>query len=115
MDVQQFTDFMTIFTDAINAMKPVPAPANHTPKISIHLLTFRGEPQENATSWLLQVRNIFCAQGINDSPTRIYYAGTGLQGAALHWYLQKSTISDAFTDWNDFTNQLRGAFEPPHY
>jgi hypothetical protein len=116
MDAQQFTDFMTAFTDAINAITPTAIPAANTaPKISIHIPTYRGEPQENTYSWLLQVRNIFRAQKITDANTRIYYSGTGLQGAALHWYLQKSTIVDAFADWNDFTIQIRDAFEPPHY
>ena len=115
MNDQQFTDFMNAFTDAMKAMKPAPTTTTQAPKISVHLPTFRGEPQENASNWLLQVRNIFRAQAINDAPTRIYYAGTGLQGAALHWYLQKTTIANAFTSWDDFANQLRAAFEPPHY
>ena len=60
-----------------------------TPKIAIKILSYKGDPSENVYSWLLQTWNIFWAQGINDGPTRIYYAATGLQGAALHWYLNK--------------------------
>jgi hypothetical protein len=118
MDQTQFTTFMTAFTDAINAITPATtttATATPAPKISVHLPVYRGDPSENANSWLLQVKNIFRAQGISVPATRIYYAGTALQGAALHWYLQKMTVTNAFTDFDDFAKKLREAFEPPHY
>ena len=118
MDATQFGQFMQAFKDAMKAITPAAttaAPTATGPKISVSIPTFRGEPNENANSWLLQVRNIFLAQGIKDNHTRIYYAGTGLQGAALHWYLQKISVTGAFTDWNDFAKKLREAFEPPHY
>ena len=107
---------MNLFQQGMTALIPTPAaPATPAPKIAVPIPKYSGDPNENANSWLLQIKNMFRAQGINDANTRIYYAGTGLQGAALNWYLQKTTINNAFTDWNDFAQQLRGAFEPPHY
>src|SRR5437016_1448138 len=89
------------------------------PKIAIKILSYKEDTSENVLSWLLQTRNIFRAQGINDGTTRIYYATTGLQGAALYWYLNKVQATQqnqqTFTRWNDFMTQIRATFESPNY
>src|SRR6266487_1627856 len=61
----------------------------HHPKISVKIPVYKGEPKENVLVWLLQVQNLFNAQGINDERTKIYYAVTGFEEGALHWYLNK--------------------------
>ena len=70
---------------------------------------------------MLQVQNLFNAQGIEDDQKKIYYAATGFEEAALHWYLNKVAAAaaeeaeHAFADWADFATQLRHAFQPPNY
>ena len=68
--------------------------------------------------WLLQVQNLFCAQGIEEDASKIYYAATGLEGPSLYWYLNKIQVAGdnaVFDNWNDFMVQLRAAFQPPNY
>src|SRR5688500_15141738 len=75
------------------------------PKISVKIPTYKGEPKENVAAWLLQCQSIFQAQGMTDGQVRINYASTGLEGAALHWYLNKVSAAgaqtNAFTSWDD--------------
>src|SRR5271170_8084715 len=122
MNAQQFATFMQGFTNAMTAFTAAaaalatPSPGPTPPKISVKILTYKGESKENVVVWLLQVRNLFRAQGINDNATRIYYAASELEGAALYWYINKIQVAGnnaAFTGWNDFMNQLKGAFQPP--
>jgi hypothetical protein len=130
MDAEQFAQFLAGFNAAVTnsitaAVQQAQGqqgqnnPAPHTPKIFVKFPTYKGDPSENVLAWLLQVRTIFRAQGINDGAIRIYYAATGLQGSALHWYLNKvqTTLPNqqTFTGWDDFMAQLRAAFEPPNY
>ena len=85
MDAQQFNAFMVAFQNGMAAMVPA-APAVHTPspKISVKIPTFKGAPKENIMTWMLQVQNLFAAQGIEDEQKRICYAATGFEDAALH-------------------------------
>ena len=87
MDAQQFAAFIAAFqANMANLTAAIPAPAAHvpTPKISVKIPTFKGAPKENVMLWMLQVQNLFNAQGIVDEQTRIHYAATGFEGAALH-------------------------------
>jgi Retrotransposon gag protein len=128
MNAQQFGTFMTNFTDLVTQLaaqqqpQPQAPPAQNanppTPKFSLKIPAYRGEPKENVVVWLLQVRNLFRAQGINEDATRIYYAASGFEGAALYWYINKTQAAGnnpAFASWNDFMTQLKGAFQPPNY
>src|SRR5271170_3787874 len=87
MDGQQFNAFIAAFQANMAAMvAAIPAPAASeapTPKISVKIPTFKGAPKENVMLWMLQVLNLFNAQGIVDEQTRIHYAATGFEGAAL--------------------------------
>jgi hypothetical protein len=92
MDNAQFNTFLAAFQANMAAMvaaiPPAPAaPGAPTPKISVKIPTFKGAPKENVMLWMLQVQNLFNAQGIVNEQTRIHYAATGFEGAALHWYL----------------------------
>ena len=84
MDPQQFATFMQAFQDGITALIPEPhAPGNH-PKIFVKIPIFRGAPKDNVIIWMLQVLNLFKAQGIEDKQIQIYYATTGFEDAALY-------------------------------
>ena len=118
MDAQQFAQFMQAFTAALASLQPQPQAPQHaapTPKISVKIPTFKGRPGENIMTWILQVYNLFEAQGIANEQTRIHYAATGFEDAALHWYLNKVTAAGnhaAFADWATFADALHAAFQP---
>ena len=119
MDADQFNVFMAAFQTGMTAL--VPAVHNPSPKISVKIPAFKGAPKDNVMTWMLQVQNLFKAQGIEDDQKKIYYAATGFEEAALHWYLNKVAAAaaeeeeHAFADWTDFATQLRLAFQPPNY
>jgi hypothetical protein len=134
MNNQQFTAFMTAFQDTMKAFTTATADKGKgsasssssgsssvsSPKISIQIPTYKGEPNENVVVWLRQVKNIFHAQGIKEEGTMIHYAATGLKDAALHWFVNKikntiGTGTAAFTDWANFEKALKKAFQPPNY
>src|SRR5271155_4397235 len=100
---------------------PPPVNNNNNPKISVRIPTFKGAPKDNVMTWMLQVQNLFNAQGIEDEQKKIYYAATGFEEAALHWYLNNVATAKAekeehaFVDWANFAIQLRHAFHPPNY
>src|SRR6185369_149476 len=90
---------------------------NH-PKIAVKIPTYKGEAKENVAAWLLQCQSIFQAQNLTDNQIRINYASTGLEGAALHWYLNKVSAAganNAFASWDDFEREVKAAFQPPNY
>jgi len=121
MDAQQFAAFIAAFqANMANLTAAIPAPATNvpTPKISVKIPTFKGAPKENVMLWMLQVQNLFNAQGIVDEQTRIHYTATGFEGAALHWYLNLVAAAGnaaTFADWTAFANALRTAFQPPNF
>src|SRR5271154_4565963 len=122
MDADQFDAFMAAFQDGMAALvTPPPANNNNNPKISVRIPTFKGAPKDNVMTWMLQVQNLFNAQGVEDDQKKIYYATTGFEKAALHWYLNKVAAAkaldeeNAFDDWADFATHLRHAFQPPNY
>jgi len=77
----------------------------------------RGEPNENVVVWLRQVKNIFHAQGIKNKGSIIHYVTTGLDDAALYWFVNKvkDTTEPAFANWVGFSKALKDAFQPPNY
>src|SRR5215213_2249375 len=93
--------------------------APNNPKISVRIPIYKGEPKENIVAWLLQVQTVFKAQGITSDAARIHYAATGLEAAALHWYLNKVVAAGEnvapFEEWTAFVNDIRQAFQPPNY
>ncbi|RHZ50771.1 hypothetical protein Glove_492g11 [Diversispora epigaea] len=96
MDAQQLEQLINAITQAItnNQQQNQPAqnqpgPAANTLKISVQIPTFRGDPRENVSAWLMQVQTIFEAQQINDATMRYQYASTGMKGVAMHWYLAR--------------------------
>jgi hypothetical protein len=118
MDADQFTAFMDTFQAGMAAL--VPAGHNNNPKISVKIPTFKGAPRDNVMTWMLQVQNLFMAQGIEDAQKKIHYAATGFEDAALHWYLNRVAAAaaadenePAFNGWVEFATQLRQAFQPP--
>ena len=121
MDNQQFTAFITTFQAGMTALVPAPVAHTPTPKISVKIPAFKGAPKENIMTWMLQVQNLFAAQGIVDEQKKICYAATGFEDAALHWYLNKVAAANdagedhAFDDWAEFATSLRQAFQPPNY
>jgi retrotransposon gag protein len=130
MDATQFATFMKAFQETMKELAKdkgkTPASSSssssgsssaNAPKISIKIPTYKGEPNENVVVWLRQVKNIFHAQGIKDEGNMIHYAATGLEDAALHWFVNKvkDTTGPAFTDWANFTKALKDAFQPPSY
>ena len=122
MNNAQFTAFMATFrtnmANLVAAIPAVPAPGAPTLKISVKIPAFKGAPKENVMLWMLQVQNLFNAQGIIDKQTRIYYATTGFEGAALHWYLNLVAAAGnnaAFADWDTFATALRAAFQLPNF
>src|SRR5271154_1567647 len=120
MDAGQFDAFMAAFQNGMAALV-TPPPANNNPKISVRIPTFKGAPKDNVMTWMLQVQNLFNAQGVEDDDKKIYYAATGFEDAALHWYLNKVAAANneeeehVFVDWTAFTTALREAFQPPNY
>ena len=87
-------------------------------KISVRIPTFKGEPRENVVAWILQARTVFHAQNITDEAMMVHYATTGLEGAALHWYLNKvigNNNTTPYTTWNAFATALQTTFQPPNY
>jgi len=93
-------------------------PNTNNPKISVKIPSYKGEPKENIVAWLLQVQTVFKAQGITNDAARINYAATGLEAAALHWYLNKVVAAGneaPFDDWDTFVNDIRQSFQPPNY
>src|SRR5437763_5618307 len=92
--------------------------AGSTSRISVKIPSYKGEPKENVVAWLLQVQTIFQAQGINGDTTQINYAATGLEAAALHWYLNRVMAAGdqaPFANWDAFATAIRQAFQPPNY
>ena len=103
MDAGQFNAFMTAFQDGMAALvTPPPANNNNNLKISIKIPTFKGAPKDNVMTWMLQVQNLFNAQGVEDDQKKIYYAATGFEEAALHWYLNKVAAAKALDEENAF-------------
>jgi len=81
----------------------------NNPKISIRIPSYKGEPKENIIAWLLQVQTVFQAQGITDDTARISCAATGLEAAALYWYLNKVVAAGnnaPFADWDTFVTEI---------
>ena len=119
MDEGQFNTFMDGITNALHALAGEHGPAHHpTPKISLKIPIYKGKLKENVMVWLLQIQNLFRAQGIEEDAFKIYYAATGLEGPSLYWYLNKVQVAGdnaAFNDWNGFMVQQRAAFQPPNY
>src|SRR5271170_1291359 len=117
MDVEQFAAFMITFQYGITALVPAQN-NNNNPKISVRISTFKGAPKDNVMTWMLQVQNLFNAQGVEDDQKKIYYAATGFEEAALHWYLNKVAAAkaldedNAFANWADFATHLKYAFQP---
>jgi hypothetical protein len=65
MNNKQFAAFMTAFQQGMTAL--IPAPNNNTnSKISVKIPTFKGAPKNNVMTWMLQVQNLFKAQGIEE-------------------------------------------------
>ena len=91
MDNGQFNAFIAAFqanmAAVVAAIPAAPAPGASSSKISVKIPTFKGVSKENIMLWMLQVLNLFNAQGIVNEQTRIHYAVTGFEEAALHWYL----------------------------
>ena len=128
MDAKQFNQFIQAFQNAIvaaiqatlQAQVPPQQQANRlaTPKISVKIPTYRGDPKENVMIWLLQVQNLFMAQNLEDEGTQIHYATSGFEGVALYWFLNKVTAAGeevAFDTWENFARELQGAFQPPNF
>ena len=116
MDATQFQAFIRTFQEGMTALT---ANRPNVPKISVKIPTYRGKPGENVMTWMLQVQNLFLAQGIEDDQQKIHYAATGFEDAALHWYLNKAKAAGedqpAFEDWGEFATALRTGFQPPNY
>jgi Retrotransposon gag protein len=125
MDAQQFQLLLTALTDGLQNLAPAQQQAQQggapAPKINIRIPTYKGAPEENVITWMLQCQNIFMAQGIAEGQQRIHYAATGFEGAALHWYLNRVQVAQAannanvFADWAAFADALRVAFQPPNH
>ena len=66
----------------------------------------------------MQCYNIFEVQGVTDDATRIHYAITGFEEAALHWYLRQVRDNDRlcpYIIWDLFRRAVQQAFLPPNY
>jgi len=112
MNKDQFKEFITTFQDTLNALTINKgkgsvfgssfsgSSSGNIPKISIKIPTYKGEPNENVIVWLQQTKNIFHAQDIINKRTMTHYTTTGLENAALHWFVNKvknSITGSAFT------------------
>ena len=85
MDTYQFAAFIAAFQDGMVNLQIGQAPATaSTSKISVKISIFKGAPKDNVMTWILQVQNLFKAQGIKNDQTRIYYTATGFEEASLH-------------------------------
>ena len=101
MNTEQFTQFMIGMTALVEGMtqqqqhlqtvtaETPKTPSTSTPRISVKLPVYKGEPKENILVWLLQIQNVFETQGIATKQAKIQYATTALEDGALHWYLNK--------------------------
>ena len=77
MDAGQFNAFMTAFQDGMAVLvTPPPANNNNNPKISVRIPTFKGALKDNVMTWMLQVQNLFNAQGVEDDQKKVYQAYT---------------------------------------
>ena len=128
MDPMQFQQFMKAFQDVTKALvdkgkgtassSSSGSSSTSGAKISVKIPTYKGEPNENVVVWLRQVKNIFHAQGILDEGNMVHYAATGLEDAALHWFVNKvkdATTGPAFNTWAEFCKSLKESFQPPNY
>ena len=119
MNQEQFTQFMTSIAELIKTVKEDgPSGPKPSSRLSVKLLTYSGEPNENVLVWIMQIKTIFQAQGIINEKIQIQYTITFLIDAALHWYLNKIKVDDSikpFENWQAFVTVLREAFQPPHY
>ena len=134
MDATQFATFMKTFQETLKHLatekaKSTPtsstvasdsgtsSPPESSPKITLRIPTFRGEPGENVEVWLRQTKNVLRAQGITNEGKMIHYAATGFEDAALHWFVNKvkDSTTSAFTTWTQFVKELKDSFQPPHY
>jgi len=114
-----------VLTDGLQNLAPAQPQAQQAgapaPKINVRIPTYRGAPEENVITWMLQCQNIFLAQGIADEQKRIHYAATGFESAALHWYLNRVQVAqvannpNVFANWAAFAAALRIAFQPPNH
>src|SRR5882724_2851483 len=114
-EIAQFTTAVKKGSKTEGTADSIHNPANK-PKISVKLPTYSGETGENVFMWCKQLQTIFKTQGIDDKPTKIYYASTALIGRALHWYLNQQKDDDMlpWNNWKTFEEALRDAFQPPH-
>ena len=85
MDTDQFAAFMVVFQDSMANLQIGQVLATvFSSKISVKIPIFKGAPKDNVMTWILQVQNLFKAQGIKNDQTRIYYTATGFEEASLH-------------------------------
>jgi hypothetical protein len=121
---QNIDQLLGAIAQLVNAMgnqqvpQQQPAPHAALAKLSTPIPSFEGKPQENVVAWLLQLETIFSAQGLQDDVKKILFTCTGLQGAALHWHLNKvigNNNTPPYTDWNNFQALIKAAFQPPNF
>ena len=82
MDNQQFDAFMAAFQAGMTAL--VSAAHGPSPKISVKIPMFKGAPKKNIIIWMLQVQNLFAAQGIVDNQQKICYVTIRFEDVTLH-------------------------------
>ena len=84
---------------------------NNGPANVGHLPPFHGRANENVTTWLFQVGEIFRAKQITGKRA-VACLAEGLREAALIWYQNYNTQNGPFTSLRDFAAEITQAFQP---
>jgi len=71
-----------------------------------------GQSKDSVSSFVFQLNHYFTLLNVSDDESRIAYAVTLLQGAALTWYRSLSRLQQAPTTWADFVAALEAQFQP---
>jgi hypothetical protein len=114
MDEKSLRSFLTEFGSAlVSAIKD--GTTNSSPAPAAHVKPFCGKRDDNLTSWLFQVSDIFDSRNIS-LQDRLKYVSGYLGENALQWYLNLRQAAEkdpfqAIGSWDEFKAKIKSAFD----
>lgn len=82
--------------------------------LKIDVSKYRGAESESLLRWLVELNCAIEARGIRDSQMQVAFAMSNLAGRAKTWAFGKKLANyRCFKSFDEFTHELRLAFEPP--